>query len=125
VDVKFLVTNPTQKLLLFPKDGLTVRLKLSSDGTVIPRNSFSVELLSIQDAPFVILHTNDATWLDGRIHPTFNDWQLLASNQAKSGSIALEPTLRDADGTKTSGIWRDVSFEGQLPVPPAGDRPGS
>jgi len=124
VDLRMRITNPTQKLLLLPRDGLTVRLKLSSDGTVLPRNSFSVELLSVHDAPFVVLHANDATWIDGRIHPNFNDWKLLANNQAKGGAVALEPSLRDLDGTKISGAWRDASLEGQLPVGHTGVIPG-
>ena len=117
VDMKVLVKNPTRRLVLIPVTGLTVRLKLTSDGRVIPRNSFHVQLMNVQNNPFLTLRPDDATWVEGRIFPNSADWQLLGNNQTKGGSIQLELSLRNADGNEVKGTWRDITLEGTWPAP--------
>jgi hypothetical protein len=118
LDMRVLVRNPTQHLVLIPVTGLTVRLKLSFDGTVIPRNAFHSQLINTQNAPFLILRADDATWADARIFPDSRDWQLLENNQAKGGGIELELSVRDSDGKEIRASWRDVTLEGTWPTPP-------
>jgi hypothetical protein len=100
-----------------PVTGLTVRLKLTSDGRVIPQNSFHVQLMKVQNNPFLTLRPVDATWVEGRIFPNSADWQLLGDNQTKGGSIQLELSLRNADGNEIKGTWRDITLEGTCPAP--------
>jgi len=93
VEISVLVRNPTKKAVVVPVgNGLTVKLRLTHDGTEIPKNSFHVGIANMRDAPMFVIRPHDAAWIRGSFFPDARDWQLIDADLANGGSVELRAT---------------------------------
>jgi hypothetical protein len=117
---RLLIKNPGKNMLLLPKEGgLSLRLKFGEETQPIPKNSFTVEVVkALSDEPFITVKPGEATWIDGRVRPDYNDWKQIEKYVESGDLMFVQISLTNEAANIPDTIhepWHQATIRGKMP----------